>query len=177
MCRKHNYTIIVPYTTRPMRPGEVDGREYHFISEESFMRKVEAEEFIEYQAYNTNQGVWYYGTPKDEFIEATDKTIVILSARSLKVLSDAGVFDDSDLIFYIESPEEIIRQCINMRGGDLVEAERRFNSDNADFDGIEKYVSYVIKRTETTSPYKMCECIVDIIKLHDRWNGLVRVGM
>ncbi len=50
-------------TTRPLRPGEVDGREYHFLSEEEFTRRVAAGEFLEYVVYVSGQR---YGTLNEE---------------------------------------------------------------------------------------------------------------
>ena len=52
--------MSVSVTTRPIRPGEVDGRDYHFVSQERFDRMVEAEEFMEWaQVFGHS-----YGTPK-----------------------------------------------------------------------------------------------------------------
>jgi guanylate kinase len=54
--------MSVSATTRPMRPGEVDGRDYHFISQHDFDRKVEEGEFYEWARVFGN----CYGTPKGE---------------------------------------------------------------------------------------------------------------
>lgn len=52
--------MSVSVTTRPMRPGEVDGRDYHFTPQERFDRMVEAEEFMEWAHVFGHS----YGTPK-----------------------------------------------------------------------------------------------------------------
>ena len=46
------------YTTRPMRAGEVEGREYHFITDEQADRFKADGKIIEMRAYNTVYGVW-----------------------------------------------------------------------------------------------------------------------
>ncbi len=52
--------LSVSATTRPMRSGEVDGRDYHFVTQAEFGRMVEAEEFLEWAHVFGNS----YGTPK-----------------------------------------------------------------------------------------------------------------
>ena len=52
-------------TTRQPRPGEADGRDYHFISAEKFHDWIEADEFLEYAEYVGN----FYGTPK-KYVDA-----------------------------------------------------------------------------------------------------------
>ena len=43
--------VAVSATTRPQRPGEVDGREYWFLSDDEFSRRVAADEFLEWVSY------------------------------------------------------------------------------------------------------------------------------
>ena len=52
--------MSVSVTTRAMRPGEIDGRDYHFVDQQSFDRMVENEEFLEWAKVFGN----CYGTPK-----------------------------------------------------------------------------------------------------------------
>jgi guanylate kinase len=52
--------MSVSATTRPIRPGEVDGRDYHFVAQDQFDRMVEGEEFMEWAHVFGNS----YGTPK-----------------------------------------------------------------------------------------------------------------
>ena len=54
--------LSVSATTRPPRPGEVDGREYHFLDPEDFERRVAQGEFLEHATYSGNR----YGTLRSE---------------------------------------------------------------------------------------------------------------
>ncbi|MBK7214415.1 MAG: guanylate kinase [Bacteroidales bacterium] len=54
-----NLEFSVSATSRPIREGEVDGREYHFISTEDFKKKIEAKELLEWQEVYPGS---YYGT-------------------------------------------------------------------------------------------------------------------
>jgi guanylate kinase len=60
-----NLTMSVSVTTRPMRPGEVDGKDYHFASQEEFDRQVAEDAFLEWAEVFGN----CYGTPRAQ-IEA-----------------------------------------------------------------------------------------------------------
>jgi len=53
-----SYYFSISTTTRPMRPGEKEGIEYHFVSEEEFKKDIDAELFLEYAKVHGN----YYGT-------------------------------------------------------------------------------------------------------------------
>ena len=54
--------LSVSATTREPRPGELDGRDYHFLSPEEFRRRLEADDFLEHASYSGN----YYGTLRSE---------------------------------------------------------------------------------------------------------------
>ena len=56
-----DYELSISATTRNPRPGEVDGREYFFITKEEFEERIRNDQLLEYAKYVDN----YYGTPKD----------------------------------------------------------------------------------------------------------------
>ena len=60
---------IVPYTTRPIRQGEIEGREYHFCDETRVEELEKAHRIIELRAYDTVYGIWKYFTVADEHID------------------------------------------------------------------------------------------------------------
>ncbi len=61
---------LVPYTTRPQRQGEEEGREYHFVREEQFLLLRESGRMIEERAYQTAKGIWRYGSVAEAGAEA-----------------------------------------------------------------------------------------------------------
>lgn len=63
-CQAENAHYSISATTRPMRPGEVNGRDYHFLSEEDFIRRVEAGDFLEHATVFGR----HYGTLKSEVL-------------------------------------------------------------------------------------------------------------
>ncbi|MGE3692803.1 MAG: guanylate kinase [Novosphingobium sp.] len=63
--RDPDIRLSVSATTRPIRPGEKDGRDYHFVSQERFDRMVEEDEFYEWAHVFGHS----YGTPKAQIRE------------------------------------------------------------------------------------------------------------
>ncbi len=60
---------VVMYTTRPIREGEKEGREYHFVNDADLERLEQQGLVIEKRSYHTVHGVWNYFTVKDEHID------------------------------------------------------------------------------------------------------------
>jgi guanylate kinase len=56
-----NLTMSISLTTRPPRPGEIDGQDYYFVSHDAFNDMISEGNFLEYAKVFDN----YYGTPKD----------------------------------------------------------------------------------------------------------------
>lgn len=73
--RDENVERVVTATTRPPRPGEVNGRDYYFISREDFIRRVKNKEFVEHVYIFDN----YYGTLKAELRNkwAADRDVIV----------------------------------------------------------------------------------------------------
>lgn len=55
----NNFHYSISMTTRKMRPGEVNGKDYYFVSKEEFEKEIESGGMLEYAKYVDN----YYGTP------------------------------------------------------------------------------------------------------------------
>ncbi len=75
---KYSFEKVVPYTTRPIRAGEKNGREYFFTDDEGY-RALEAEgKIIEARAYDTYHGLWRYFTVDDGNINLEEKDYLII---------------------------------------------------------------------------------------------------
>ena len=52
----------ITYTSRPMRKGETDHVDYHFLSDDEFQQKIDERFFTEHKEYKTKFGIWWYGS-------------------------------------------------------------------------------------------------------------------
>ena len=66
---KDTLSLSVSVTTRPIRPGEVDGRDYHFTDQADFRSRVEQDAFLEWAEVFGN----LYGTPRAEVEQGLDQ--------------------------------------------------------------------------------------------------------
>jgi guanylate kinase len=107
--------IIFPVscTTRAMRPGEIDGEKYHFVTKDEFERRREAGEFLEWAPYGGN----YYGTLKSQILGPLAEGRVIM--REVEV---QGARQIQKLI----SPESL--RIIFIHAGSWENLERRIQA-------------------------------------------------
>lgn len=136
-----NIELAVSHTTRPIRKNEQNGVEYHFISQENFLKKQSNSYFIETRKYNTydkngNKAVWYYGLSYNA-IQGDVDYIVILDLKGLNELI-AAIGDNKIEIIYIKADDEVrYKRALNREGkmteDQIKEVERRFIADDKDF--------------------------------------------
>ena len=97
-----DFYFSVSHTTRPQRESEVDGKDYHFVTEEDFKSLVDENLMIEYEQY----GGFYYGTSKKEILKESNIILLDLEVNgATKLLSEnddfIGIFidiDDNELV-------------------------------------------------------------------------------
>ena len=130
----------VSVTTRPKRHNEVDGREYYFVSEAEFEKKIENEEFIEWERFYD----YYYGTLKS-FVDGNinDGKSVVFEIDVKGALSLKKIYTESILIF-IDPPsiEELVKRLKNRKTESAEDLQKRIDrakmelSHKHDFDYI-----------------------------------------
>ena len=129
---------IVPYTTRPIRDGEQEGVEYHFVGEDRLREMQEARRVIEVRAYNTKCGVWTYFTADDGQIDLEKKDyLVIGTLESFQALKK--YFGEEKIVpIYIEVDDGVrLSRALEREQREkkprYEEMCRRFLADSADF--------------------------------------------
>lgn len=130
---------IVGYTTRPMREGETEGVEYHFIDEQALSRLQNEGRIIELRSYDTVYGVWKYLTVDDDQInlKGDDKYLLIGTLESYeRVRSYFGKDKLVPLYITVDDGVRLQRALDRERVQDkprYAELCRRFLADEADF--------------------------------------------
>ena len=97
-----DFYFSVSHTTRPQREREIDGKDYHFVTEEEFKSLVDDNLMIEYEQY----GGFYYGTSKKEIPKESNIILLDLEVNgATKLLTEnddfIGIFidiDDNELV-------------------------------------------------------------------------------
>ena len=139
---KTKWKSLIPYTTRPMRDGEVEGQEYHFISTDQFKSDIDRGIMAEFREYDTVFGKWYYGTilPADITATGKDTGVGYLAIGTLESYMQLKRKLGEENIFpiYIEVPNELRLERAFHREegrGNMTREEilRRFKADDEDF--------------------------------------------
>jgi guanylate kinase len=110
-------------TTRPPRPGEQDGVDYHFMTEAEFERLVKAGEFLEHATYSGHR----YGTPRAEVEPRLDRgTSVVLEIEVQGARQIRGTLPEAVQVFIAPPSPEVLRRRLEGRATDRPEEiERR----------------------------------------------------
>ncbi len=139
LIKKYKMEKLVTYTTRPMRVGEIDGKDYHFISKDDFNDKLNNNFFIEHVCYNGN----CYGT---SFSDLSDNKVVILEPTGLKhYLSEAR---DLVKVVFLKCSKEVLRIRMKIRKDKEEDIQKRLSSDGEVFNSeISKLADLVIDTT------------------------------
>src|SRR5687768_2923007 len=113
-----NLSYSVSFTTRAPRPGEVNGREYFFISRNVFDQMVAAGEFLESACVHGN----FYGTAKRQIAEETGSGIdIVLEVDVQGAASVRQLLLDSVSIFILPPSYDVLRERLIARGTDSAE--------------------------------------------------------
>jgi len=107
--------VSVSHTTRPMRPGEVDGVNYHFVSREEFLERLEHDEFLEHAEVFGNR----YGTSQ-RWLEQTlsEGVDLILEIDWQGAQQVRRLMPQAKSIFILQPTQEALRQRLTNRSQD-----------------------------------------------------------
>lgn len=140
LLKQGSFLPIVSYTTRPKRESEVDGIDYHFITDEQFQEMLANGEFAETSEYRG----WHYGATKASIQLDKGNYIFVVETEGFKqVLSAYGKENVVGIYLYLNDYWELLLRSVNRQphatAEQCKEMCRRFISDFDTFNEIEKY--------------------------------------
>jgi guanylate kinase len=142
LLRDPRVVFSVSATTRKMRQGEVDGRDYHFISKERFLQHVKAGDFIEHAEVFGNM----YGTLKGPIEAALDEGKVYLLEIDVQGALQLKGLDVPAVYVFVAPPDfEELRRRLVARGTETPEVlERRLHKAEDEYRERVKYDHVVV---------------------------------
>lgn len=118
--KRYGLEKMITYTTRLPRKGEVEGKDYYFLSKKEFLERVENNFFIETTLYNDN----YYGTA---FKDAGDNKVLIVDMNGANVFYEC--LRSKVTIFFLAASTEIRQKRMILRGDHEEDIKKRLAED------------------------------------------------
>jgi len=111
--------LSVSATTREPRSGEVDGRDYHFLTPEEFDARTEREDFLEFATYSGHR----YGTLRSEVRKRLEQgRSVVLEIEVQGARQVRAAMRESVQVFIAPPDPNVLRERLESRGADTAEA-------------------------------------------------------
>lgn len=154
---RNDLYFSVSATTRKMRPGEKDGVNYHFVTQEKFDDMVKNGELLEHAGYADNS----YGTPKEPVKDAVrEGKSVLLDIEVQGALQVKAAMVDAILVFLIPSHLSDLRQRLLGRSTEDIEVvEKRLKIALTELEQLGKY-DYIIFNDDVCEAVKELDSII-----------------
>lgn len=127
---------VIPSTTRPMRAGERNGVDYHFVTFEQ-LGQLEAEgRVIEKRCYHTTQGLWVYFTMKFDLAPNQNYILISTLEGASRLQAHYGEENVPVIFLKVDQRERLLRSIdreSRQETPDYIEVCRRFIADEKDF--------------------------------------------
>ncbi|WP_193171506.1 guanylate kinase [Nisaea nitritireducens] len=164
-------TMSVSATTRPRRPGEVDGVDYHFIDQTEFQLMINRGEFLEYAKVFDN----YYGTPRgpvDDVLSGGKDVLFDIDWQGTQQVADAAREDLVSVFILPPSTHELERRLMG-RAQDSAEVVAQRMSKAADEISHYREYDYIIVNRDLDESVEAVRAILTAERLkRDRRLGL-----
>lgn len=143
--KNNNLWISISCTSRPSREGEINGKDYFFLTREEFEKRIETNDLLEYAEYAGN----YYGTPKSEIQQKLDSGIdVVLIIEIQGALKIKELLPETLFIFIMPpSMKELKIRLLGRNTETKEKAIERFKTAYKEINELTKY-NYVIVNDE-----------------------------
>jgi len=161
--RMDNLGFSISATTRTMRDGEEDGKDYYFLTPDEFKEKITQDDFVEYEEVYTDQ---YYGTLYSELDRnwALGKTVV-LDIDVQGAFSIKEKFGDQSFVLFIQPPSmETLKKRLMGRKTESEESLRkRIAKAEEEMQYAESFDSYIINDDLDLAILESVDLVMDFI--------------
>ena len=156
LLRYPNLKRVVSTTTRPPRRGEVDGKDYNFVTREQFQQKIKDGLLIEFVEYGGN----LYGTEKSQIIQNKTSDLIwrIDPSRAANIRE---LIKEKALVIYINIPDDVALERLKARGLAPDEIAKRIADDKKIWTGSKVKYDYVVEN----KPGKLSEALAEICQI------------
>ena len=150
---KGKMAILPSSTSRKIRPGEVEGQNYYYLTEKEFEDAIKNGEFIEFQKVFENGH--YYGVSRHRYNDYSKrfplliKDVDVLGVESIKKEKDI----DSISIYIDAGSDDVVRERLTKRGDDPVDIEIRIKRKDFE-DGFKHKYDYVVLNDDVNKAIK-----------------------
>lgn len=159
---------IIPYTTRPMRDGEIEGQTYHFVTEDEFNVLLEQGRVIEHRSYHTIYGLWRYFTVADAInLSERDYLMIGTLEAYMSIVAHFGQEKVLPVFIYVEDGLRLERALAREKAQETPKYEemcRRFLADSADYAPQKMKEAGITKVFENKQTEQVCKEISAYIK-------------
>jgi guanylate kinase len=134
--------LSVSATTRPPRPGERDGVDYHFLGEQEFERRLRSGEFMEHASYSGHR----YGTLLSEVEPRLERGVGVVLEIELQGARQVRTrMPDAVLVFVAPPTPEELRERLEQRGTDSADQiDRRLEVARAELDAQPEFRHVIV---------------------------------
>ena len=157
-----NIKISISHTTRKPRPNEIDGVDYHFVSQEKFEKLIKENNFYEHAKIFDN----YYGTSKKSVNKLHQEKYDVVFDIDWQGTKQLSKFKNLKLIkvyLITDNKEELKKRLIKRNQNTEDEIEKRFNSFDDDIKHWNDY-DYIIINKNLEVCFKQIENIIQTSK-------------
>ena len=155
--RREDIVESVSCTTRAPRQGEVDGKAYFFLSQEEFARRIQEDDFLEYDEHFGN----FYGTPKSFVAQTLKSKSVIMEIDVVGALNAKKVFPETVLVMIVPPSLEELKRRLKGRNSETdEEIENRLSRIEYELSHKDEY-DYVIVNDDLEKAIAQVEAIFD----------------
>jgi guanylate kinase len=156
--------LSVSATTREPRPGEIDGRDYHFLTPGEFERRVEAGDFLEHATYSGHR----YGTLREEVerrLAEGHSVVLEIELQGARQVREA--MPEAIQIFIAPPDPGALRQRLEGRGTDSPDAiERRLRTAEIELEAQDEFSHVIVNDDVQKSATELESLVRDELSLH-----------